>query len=124
MVRGDICQKDGVAEVGLIVQDVEKDCPQAIVDGGHCEFSDGTVIEDFKMLNTAGSVAAYHNEAIKTLFGLVKLAIDDPETAHAAIAAIENVAPVTTSPANLQQSDEVESGEPDAGEETQADTQP
>lgn len=117
-------KKDGAAEVGLIAQDVEKDCPEAIINGGRREFSDGTVIEDFKMLNTAGAAAAYHTEAIKTLFGLVKLAIDDPEAARAAIAAIESEGLVSTQQDDSQQSDEVESNAPTStDDENQSDTQ-
>lgn len=118
-------KKDGGDEVGLIAQDVEKVCPDAVFNAGRREFSDGTVIEDFKTLNTAGAAAAYHTEAIKALFGLVKLAIDDPEAARAAIAAIESEGLVATQQDDSKQSDEVESHTPDtsADEENQSDTQ-
>lgn len=80
---------DGMAEVGLIAQDVEKDCPVAVMNSGSREFSNGLVIEDFKNLNVAGASAAYHTEAIKALFSLVELAIADPDKALASIDAIK-----------------------------------
>lgn len=72
---------DGGSEVGLIAQDVESFCPEAVINTGRREFSNGKVIEDFKSLNTAGVSAAYHNEAIKSLFSLVELALTEPDTA-------------------------------------------
>lgn len=78
-------KKDGMEEVGLIAQDVEKSCPTAVMNTGLREFNDGTVIEDFKSLNTAGAAAAYHTEAIKALFSLVELALVDPEKALSSI---------------------------------------
>lgn len=74
-------KKDGDSEVGLIAQDVEKFCPVAVVNIGRRKFSDGQVIDDFKSLNTAGVSAAYHTEAIKSLFSLVELAITQPDLA-------------------------------------------
>lgn len=82
-------KKDGVSEVGLIAQDVEKNCPVAVFNTGRRTFSDKTVIEDFKSLNVAGASAAYHTEAIKELFNLVKLALNDPAAARTQIEAIE-----------------------------------
>ncbi|WP_158783268.1 tail fiber domain-containing protein [Pantoea sp. BAV 3049] len=81
---------DGVPEVGLIAQDIEKDCPIAVMNGGRREFTNGLVIEDFKNLNTSGAAAAYHTEAIKALFSLVELAIVDPDRALASIDAIKD----------------------------------
>ncbi|QBR52648.1 tail fiber domain-containing protein [Erwinia sp. QL-Z3] len=78
-------KKDGMSEVGLIAQDVEKSCPTAVMNTGLREFTDGTVIEDFKSLNVAGVAAAYHTEAIKALFSLVELALVDPEKALSSI---------------------------------------
>lgn len=80
---------DGVSEVGLIAQDVEKDCPTAVSNVGRKEFSNGKVIEDFKALNTSGAAAAYHTEAIKALFNLVELALVSPEKALASIDSIK-----------------------------------
>jgi len=73
---------DGGPEVGLIAQDVEKDCKEAVVtSSGVRKFSDGTKIEGFKSLNTAGVSAAYHTEAIKALFNLIELVIVSPDKA-------------------------------------------
>ena len=74
-------KKDIGPSVGLIAQDVEKSCPTAVTNIGKRTFSDGTVIEDFKALDTAGVAAAYHTEAIKALFSLVELALTDPDAA-------------------------------------------
>ncbi|MFS7307436.1 tail fiber domain-containing protein [Rahnella inusitata] len=82
-------KKDGGREVGLIAQDVERACKEAITYNGDRKFSDGTVIPNFKYLNTAGAAAAYHTEAIKTLFELVELALDKPDDARALIASIK-----------------------------------
>lgn len=65
-------KKDGLSEVGLIAQDVEKDCPLAVMNTGKRTYSDGTVIEDFKSLNIAGVSAAYHTEAIKELYAIIQ----------------------------------------------------
>ncbi|WP_288496891.1 tail fiber domain-containing protein [uncultured Erwinia sp.] len=73
-------KKDGAAEVGLIAQDVEKACPVAVSTNGDRTFQDGTVIPEFKYLNTSGAAAAFHTEAIKALFSIVEmLALDNPE---------------------------------------------
>jgi len=82
-------KKDGEPEVGLIAQDVEKSCPIAVINTGSRTFSDGTVIDDFKALNTSGAAAAYHTEAIKALFNLVELALAAPEKALASIDSIK-----------------------------------
>jgi len=82
-------KKDGGREVGLIAQDVERACKEAITYNGDRKFSDGTVIPNFKYLNTAGAAAAYHTEAIKTLFELVELALDKPDDARTLIASIK-----------------------------------
>ncbi|WP_421671046.1 pyocin knob domain-containing S74 family peptidase [Rahnella sp. EDr1-12] len=82
-------KKDGGREVGLIAQDVERACKEAITYNGDRKFSDGTVIPNFKYLNTTGAAAAYHTEAIKTLFELVELALDKPDDARALIASIK-----------------------------------
>lgn len=74
-------KKDIGASVGLIAQDVEKSCPAAVSNIGRREFSDGTVIDDFKALDTAGVAAAYHTESIKALFSLLELALTDPDSA-------------------------------------------
>jgi len=81
-----------VPGAGLIAQDVEKWCPSAISLGDMPQqFQDGTVVEQVKSLNTLGVSAAYHTEAIKTLFGLIKLLAESPDGARAKIAEIEAV---------------------------------
>lgn len=88
--RGCTYQKlDGGEEVGLIAQDVEKFCPVAVMNTGRKEFSNGLVIDDFKSLNTAGVSAAYHTEAIKTLFEIFELALNDRDEALRIIEAIK-----------------------------------
>ncbi|MBU9830462.1 tail fiber domain-containing protein [Rahnella sp. FC061912-K] len=82
-------KKDGGREVGLIAQDVERACKEAITYNGDRKFSDGTVIPNFKYLNTSGASAAFHSEAIKTLFELVQLALDKPDDARTLIANIK-----------------------------------
>ncbi|WP_205956660.1 tail fiber domain-containing protein [Pantoea stewartii] len=74
-------KKDGLAEVGLIAQDVEKCCAEAVTTNGDRKFMDGTVIPDFKYLNTAGAAAAYHTEAIKTIFEILYQLAESPEEA-------------------------------------------
>ncbi|WP_084833346.1 tail fiber domain-containing protein [Enterobacter roggenkampii] len=81
--------KDGGRGVGLIAQDVEKWCPDAVKTYGDRKFSDGRVIENFKFLDTSGVAAAYHTEAIKELFNLVELVINDPEKARDVINAVK-----------------------------------
>ena len=81
--------QDGGRGVGLIAQDVEKWCPDAVKTYGDRKFSDGKVIENFKFLDTSGVAAAYHTEAIKELFNLVELALNDPDKARDAIKAVK-----------------------------------
>ena len=74
-------KKDGEPEVGLIAQDAEKFCPEAISTHGDRKFMDGTVIPAFKYLNTSGLAAAYHTEAIKDIFELLYQIAEDPAAA-------------------------------------------
>ncbi|MDU4299285.1 MAG: hypothetical protein E7I28_24400, partial [Enterobacter asburiae] len=55
-------------------------------------FSDGTVIENFKFLDTSGVAAAYHTEAIKELFNLVELALNNSGKALEVINAVKEAA--------------------------------
>lgn len=73
--------KDGTPSVGLIAQDVQKECPSAVISIGDIPISTGETIENVLALDTAGIAAAYHTEAIKTLFSLVELAITDTAAA-------------------------------------------
>ncbi|MCE1465207.1 tail fiber domain-containing protein, partial [Enterobacter roggenkampii] len=85
-------KKDGLPEVGLIAQDVERACPVAVSSSDDRIFRDGTVIPNFKYLNTAGTAAAFHTEAIKELLMLIEISIDDPQTAKERIAALKTKA--------------------------------
>ncbi|OSM95964.1 hypothetical protein AU509_12220 [Lonsdalea britannica] len=67
---------------------MEKNCPIAVSESPR-EFSDGTVIDDFKYLNTSGAAAAYHTEAIKQLLDLIEESISNPESALAKIKEIK-----------------------------------
>lgn len=89
--------KDGGQGVGLIAQDVEKWCPIAVKTYGDREFSDGTVIEDFKFLDTSGVAAAYHTEAIKELFSIIDLVLTDPAKAR------EKIKELKSSPQNISE---------------------
>lgn len=76
-------------EVGLIAQDVEPWAPEAVSIGIHTSYDQKTQIKDFKSLNYSGLTAAFHTEAIKQLLDLVDLALTDPESAKATIAALK-----------------------------------
>ena len=89
--------QDGERGVGLIAQDVEKWCPDAVKTYGDRKFSDGTVIENFKFLDTSGVAAAYHTEAIKELFNLVELALNDPDQARYVIKAVKDASELSQS---------------------------
>lgn len=79
--------------VGLIAQQVEAFCPQAVSTNEEVTyFDDGTALLEHKSLDVSGVSAAYHNEAIKELFALVKLAINDPDAAKTKIEEIEKSA--------------------------------
>ncbi|AVO22985.1 tail fiber protein [Erwinia phage vB_EamM-Bue1] len=81
--RGMVYQKlDGEMEVGLIAQDVEKSCPEA-VSTSERKFSNGAEIKDFKSLNTSGASAAFHTEAIKGIVDLLDMILNDSDMARA-----------------------------------------
>ena len=122
--------------VGLIAQQVENICPVAVAT--HKEltyFEDDTALLEHKSLDVSGVSAAYHNEAIKALFALVKLALDDPSAARQQIADIEAEAQgLTISLEDLQREqvavptetpivEEPESPDTSAGDENQSDIQ-
>lgn len=92
-------KQDGSREIGVIAQDVERFASCAVVNLGRKEFGNSRVIEDFKGLNTAGFAAAAHGDAITSLFELLDLALNDPDSARAKIeeykAAIVQPVPLT-----------------------------
>lgn len=57
-------------EVGIIAQDIEPWCPEAISITTTTD-SEGNVLEDMKSVNYSGLTAAYHTEAIKELVGII-----------------------------------------------------
>lgn len=75
--------------IGLVAQDVEKDCPEAIGYIPEVIQSTGKVIKDVRTLDAGQVSAAYHTEAIRTLVDLLELALTDPVAAKAQIAAIK-----------------------------------
>ena len=75
--------------IGLVAQDVEKDCPEAIGRIPELVQSTGKVIKDVRTLDAGQVSAAYHTEAIRTLVDLLELALTDPVAAKAQIAAIK-----------------------------------
>jgi hypothetical protein len=79
-------KQDGVREIGVIAQDVERFADCAVINVGKKEFGNGRVIEDFKGLNTAGFAAAAHGNAITSIFELLDLALNDPDAARSKIA--------------------------------------
>ncbi|XES82752.1 tail fiber domain-containing protein [Franconibacter pulveris 1160] len=85
-------KKDGTSEVGLIAQDAEKFCHEAVSTNGDRKFMDGTVIPAFKYLNTSGLAAAYHTEAIKDIFELLYQIAEDPAAALKTMDAIREQA--------------------------------
>lgn len=69
-----------VRHVGLVAQDVEAICPEAISTSSEpVIFSKGRVIEDFQFLDISGFTAAYAFQAIKELHAQVKSLRDDIE---------------------------------------------
>lgn len=75
--------------IGLIAQDVEKSCPKAVTRLPEVVQSTGVVIKDVRTINTGNIAAAYHTEAIRTLFDLLDLALNDPEEARARVAQLK-----------------------------------
>jgi len=123
--------------VGLIAQQVENICPAAVATHEEMTyFEDDTALLEHKSLDVSGVSAAYHNEAIKALFELVKLALDDPDAARQQIADIEAEAKgLTISLEDLQREqvavptetptvEEPESPDTSASDENQSDIQP
>lgn len=80
----------GIKEVGLIAQDVQKSCPEAVyVD--EITVSEDEKYDDGLYLNTAGVSAAYSVEAMKEVVKLMDLMLKDPEAAKARIEALKEM---------------------------------
>lgn len=82
----------GIRGVGVIAQEVEAWCPEAIEYIGKAEKFDGTVVDNARSLNTGALAAAYHTEAIRVLFDMIK-SLSDGDTAavKSAISEIESL---------------------------------
>lgn len=77
----------GVRAIGVIAQDIEKRCPDAI---GRMEIElDGEAIPDAMSVDTAGFAAAYSVQALKEVVKLMDLMLEDPEEASARIKALK-----------------------------------
>lgn len=77
----------GVRAIGVIAQDIEKRCPDAI---GRMEIElDGETIPDAMSVDTAGFAAAYSVQALKEVVKLMDLMLEDPEAASAQIKALK-----------------------------------
>ncbi len=73
--------------LGLIADDVEKTFPDAI---SHFSTTiDGETFDNVRAIDPGSIAAAYHTEAIKSLFSLVELALVDPDKALASIDSIK-----------------------------------
>lgn len=80
----------GIKEVGLIAQDVQKSCPEAVyVD--EITVSEDEKYDDGLYLNTAGVSAAYSVEAMKEVVKLMDLMLKDPESAKKRIEALKGM---------------------------------
>lgn len=75
--------------IGLIAQDVEKSCPEAVTVIPEVTQSTGKVIKDVRTINAGNIAAAYHTEAIRTLVDLLALALDNPDAAREQLAALK-----------------------------------
>lgn len=73
--------------LGLIADDVEKAFPDAI--SRFATEIDGEMISDVRGIDPGSVAAAYHTEAIKSLFSLVELALVSPEKALESIDSIK-----------------------------------
>jgi hypothetical protein len=73
--------------IGFIADDIEKSFPDAI--SRFATTIDGKTVNDVRAIDPGSIAAAYHTEAIKSLFSLVELALVDPEKAIASIDSIK-----------------------------------
>lgn len=71
--------------IGLVAQDIEKSCPQAVTRIPEVVKSTGEVVKDVRVIDAGQIAAAYHTEAIRTLFDLLDLALNDPDAARAQV---------------------------------------
>lgn len=82
----------GIRGVGVIAQEVEAWCPEAVEYTGRAEKFDGTVVDNARSLNTGALAAAYHTEAIRVLFGMIKSLSDgDVSAVKSTISEIESL---------------------------------
>ncbi|QEG10357.1 putative tail fiber [Klebsiella phage KMI8] len=77
----------GSDAVGIIAQDINEECPQAI-QRFETEVN-GEVIKDAMAVNSSGFAAAYSVEAMKEVVKLMDLMLEDPEAASARIKALK-----------------------------------
>lgn len=83
---------EGLRGVGIIAQEAEAWCPEAVEYTGEAETLSGEVIEDSRSLNVGAIAAAYHTEAIRALFGMVKrLANGESDSVLSEIAEVESL---------------------------------
>lgn len=82
----------GLRGVGVIAQEAEAWCPEAIEYTGPAQRLDGSKVDNARSLNTGALAAAYHTEAIRVLFDMIK-SLSDGDTAavKSAISEIESL---------------------------------
>lgn len=71
----------GVRGVGIVAQEAEEWCPEAVEYLGPAETLSGDVVDNARSLNVGAVAAAYHTEAIRALFGMVKRLAEGEATA-------------------------------------------
>lgn len=97
-LRGMSYDLNGERKNGVVVQDVEKVLPESVsVSSGTLVLSNGDVVGDPKALDYAG-ISALNIEATKSLVKLLRLALEDPESAKTALDTI--IAGMNTSTAD------------------------
>lgn len=78
----------GVRSVGILAQDIEPHCPDAIA-RFDAEISEGEAVKDAMAVNTSGVAAAYSVQALKEVVKLMDLMLEDPEAASVRIKALK-----------------------------------
>lgn len=71
----------GLRGVGIVAQEAEEWCPEAVEYLGPAETLSGDVVDNARSLNVGAVAAAYHTEAIRALFGMVKRLAEGEATA-------------------------------------------